>query len=487
MGRALRAREAALVEQSLQVAVTDCDTTAMDDASDVLMSEANAISDACMTGSVGYSIGGSDDGEDNRKASGGASSVDAPLQNDQPHKAQPRTRLQDISNERSASLAQGEQPGLNPAGQGCAHSEQSSIATVSQDAVVERAMKVVTSDPSGPTASGEPPISKKACVEDCVLIKAAVNVVFNQHGNCICRSGERPDLPLSREEAYGHVAVDLFLGTVELLTEEPRQIGKRVDNHATREHRSHENVKGNAKDKRKNARAAARKDTAKAAVLEQTIEQIDAWVENKRTERLAKLVDLELPDPKSVVVERAAPCVAPPEDPLLALIREGMLTIEHLQREAEEIKVAYEGAKAKTRRLMQRASKMPGPPAKVTGSRGRAAGEQWVEKQSAMLEELHEAKDREHLYYAALEENQEKLLAVAEEVESAEVRLRDRARESRDASAAVQNALEKALLEREAIASRLAAVEAAEAAQQAGAAIAVGIPVAEGAAEGVPV
>ena len=50
-----------------------------------------------------------------------------------------------------------------------------------------------------------------------------------------------------------------------VLSPELRQIGKNVDNYASREKRSHENAKEKAKDKRKNARSAARNNEAKAA------------------------------------------------------------------------------------------------------------------------------------------------------------------------------------------------------------------------------
>ena len=67
-----------------------------------------------------------------------------------------------------------------------------------------------------------------ASVGLCCSVKTVVHAVFTDHADRICRSPERPDLPISKEEACGHVIGSLCIG--ELLAEEGRKIGKRVYN-----------------------------------------------------------------------------------------------------------------------------------------------------------------------------------------------------------------------------------------------------------------
>ena len=100
-----------------------------------------------------------------------------------------------------------------------------------------------------------------------VRIRGTIRDLFSRRTDCICRSLERPDLALSMEEAYGHLAADLMLGPAELLPDEPRRIGTQVDTLALREDKLHENARSMAKDARDNARKAARKFEAKAAAL----------------------------------------------------------------------------------------------------------------------------------------------------------------------------------------------------------------------------
>jgi hypothetical protein len=97
---------------------------------------------------------------------------------------------------------------------------------------------------------------------------------------------------MSQEEAFGYASFDLMRGSVDLVYEEARKIGKRLDYHASREKKSHDNAKEKAKDQRKNARVAARNNEAKVASLNATLAAIDMGLEAKCAERLAKPVDL---------------------------------------------------------------------------------------------------------------------------------------------------------------------------------------------------
>ena len=132
-------------------------------------------------------------------------------------------------------------------------------------------------------------------------------------GNSVCRSPERPDLQLSQEEAYGRLVVDLVDGPTELVAKELREIGKRVDNKATREKQAKEKARQHAKDRRKNARTAARNNEEKAARLDATLAEIEVDCEAKLAARLATVVDLELP-PENTVVHETRPATAAEEE-----------------------------------------------------------------------------------------------------------------------------------------------------------------------------
>ena len=62
-----------------------------------------------------------------------------------------------------------------------------------------------------------------------VLVKQGVVNVWKQRGDAICRSPERPDLKMSQEEAQGWAVAAVV--DRELLPDEARPIGKRVDNY----------------------------------------------------------------------------------------------------------------------------------------------------------------------------------------------------------------------------------------------------------------
>ena len=80
--------------------------------------------------------------------------------------------------------------------------------------------------------SGDP-ICETLSVRLCVRLKAAVAKIYRERASDICRSPERPDLRLSKEEAQGHFAGNLIIG--ELLESEARRVGKDVDNVCARD------------------------------------------------------------------------------------------------------------------------------------------------------------------------------------------------------------------------------------------------------------
>ena len=67
----------------------------------------------------------------------------------------------------------------------------------------------------------------------CERLKAQVAQVYKDRASDICRSPERPDLRLSKEEAQGHAMGSLVIG--ELLESEARRVGKDIDNVCAKE------------------------------------------------------------------------------------------------------------------------------------------------------------------------------------------------------------------------------------------------------------
>jgi hypothetical protein len=280
----------------------------MSGTNDESMTDLDGMSDAPPTASSGYGVGEAMDVDAAASCSGDNATANDAESSQPPHSYPTRTQSQNSQAGSTLSTTNGNCAGYTSS-DGVVNSDaRGPLAAVSDDTLLERALKICTSDPDGPVSSGEPGIGGTVLVEHCVRVKATINKVYEKpHSGSICRSPERPDLQMSQEEAYGRVVVDLIVGPTDLVPKELREIGKRVDNHATREKRSHDNAKENAKDKRKNARTAARKDEVKAAVLDETLAAIETSLEGKRTERLAKVVDIGLPDPKTVVVDGPAP------------------------------------------------------------------------------------------------------------------------------------------------------------------------------------
>jgi hypothetical protein len=279
----------------------------MSGTNDERMADLDDVSDAPPAASSGYGVGEAMDVEAAASCSANNAIVDDAQNSQLPHGYSTRTQSQNAQADSTLSTANGNCAGFTSS-DGVVNSDaRGPLAAVSDARLLERALKTVTSNADGPTSSGERGIGGTVLVEHCVRVKSTIHTVYETHGDSICRSPERPDLQLSQEEAYGRVMVDLIVGPTDLVPKELREIGKRVDNHATREKKSHDNAKEKAKDKRKNARTAARNNEAKAAALDDTLAGIETDLEGKRTERLAKEVDLGLPDPKSVVVDGPAP------------------------------------------------------------------------------------------------------------------------------------------------------------------------------------
>ena len=100
-----------------------------------------------------------------------------------------------------------------------------------------------------------------------------MQAVFSDHADNVCRSPERPDLRLSKEEAQGHLAGNLVIG--ELLPVEARAVGKRVDNHIMAEAEASKKASKRAKEKRRTARAKADEAARREAALAKV--EADIW------------------------------------------------------------------------------------------------------------------------------------------------------------------------------------------------------------------
>ena len=135
-----------------------------------------------------------------------------------------------------------------------------------------------------------------ATVMVAVLVKQAIVAVWKDAANKICHSPERPDLKMSQEEAQGWLVGALF--ERELLLPEARNVGKRVDNYAAAEDKAAKKAKETAKGKKKEARKAATQE-----LVQDKLARIEAGLEAKREERLAREIDLDLPPVRSTIVE----------------------------------------------------------------------------------------------------------------------------------------------------------------------------------------
>ena len=152
-----------------------------------------------------------------------------------------------------------------------------------RDASVDHGGELCTNDPT---------------VNVCLLVKSAVKACFEHHTADICRSPERPDLRLSKEEAQGYLVGSLVIG--ELLAAEARAIGKRVDYVVSTEEKAKQEAKRQAKEKRRAARATEG-DEARAAALA-AVEEGEAALLAARL-HASVAATLKLPARSTVVVE----------------------------------------------------------------------------------------------------------------------------------------------------------------------------------------
>ena len=137
----------------------------------------------------------------------------------------------------------------------------------------------------------------------------AINNTFDQQRARLCRSPERPDLTISKEEALGWLLAEMF--NCELLVPEARGLGKRVGKQISVTVKNEKaEITTKAKTARSEARKAAKKDEDLEALLDTTIRQIDAVADTQRTAVDARVYELNLPTAK-IVTAKAKPAPKP--------------------------------------------------------------------------------------------------------------------------------------------------------------------------------
>ena len=138
-------------------------------------------------------------------------------------------------------------------------------------------------------------------------IRAVVTALFHDFVDRICSSPERPDLRLAEEEALGHLAGSLVVG--ELLPEEARRVGKRVDYYAAQEKKTAEKAKESARQKKKALRK--KKGADQDLELEEKCRQLDEAAATAQSMRLAKEAAVGLPARSTSIVATRQPAAAP--------------------------------------------------------------------------------------------------------------------------------------------------------------------------------
>ena len=103
-----------------------------------------------------------------------------------------RTRLQEEACDPSEASAKDEGAGSHPNEVGVNNAALEALAAVTDDQLLQRVMKMLTSVASGPVASGEPGLGGDALVAHCVRVKPVVFKVYEKHRSSVCRSPERP-------------------------------------------------------------------------------------------------------------------------------------------------------------------------------------------------------------------------------------------------------------------------------------------------------
>jgi hypothetical protein len=340
----------------------------MVDDNDVSMAEPDGAGDAHEQHSSGYDVGDTVGAVASDDALGAALDVQGEVGATHPEVvgARAETFSEDIPPVDSSDAA--EDAVYSSAEGGYPTASDAPNDLVSIEMLLMRATIMFTSSAEAPIKSGHAGLGCATTVELCTLVKKAIATLFEQRRAETCRSPERSDLQLSQEEASGYLLVDVVRGNIELVVPEPRQIGKRVEEKAGAEKRAHENAKEKAKTKRKNARTAAGKDEAKAATLDATLAAIDADVAAKQTERLAKPVDLKLPDPRSAVVDGPAPVhwrhrpqrEEDSEEPLPETVEEAEEALAQMLADVDAANAAAEAYQLAAERASKSLGRLPG-------------------------------------------------------------------------------------------------------------------------------
>lgn len=203
-------------------------------------------------------------------------------------------------------------------------------------------------------ALGGEPVCETPTVGLCIRCKAAVIKLYMQCASNVCRSPERPDLRLSKEEAQGHLMGNLVLG--ELLESEARRIGKDIDNVCAKEEAAKKQAAKDAKEARRKARQAV----ADPAAAAQAAAVVDTAVERACAERLCALVVLpNLPPRSSVIVPMPAPCANRRKPSKVSkIIATPKDNLERLEEQAAAMEASIpraEAARMKAKRARERA------------------------------------------------------------------------------------------------------------------------------------
>ena len=200
-------------------------------------------------------------------------------------------------------------------GEGVESTPMTGAASLQLESVLERAVRMFAVGADASIVFVLIPLAGEPSVEVCVLVKQAVYDLYEskRYRSLIGRSPERPDLRLSQEEALGYL-LGAIVG-VELLQQETRAFGSKVEFQALQEKKAIEKAKEAMKGKKKSARAVASKSAAAAAVLDATLEDIDAAAQRERAARRAQ-VPPKLVLPRGRIVEpRLAPAQPSPPCP----------------------------------------------------------------------------------------------------------------------------------------------------------------------------
>ena len=166
--------------------------SSMDSYNDVTMAEAHGIDDPVALDSAGS--GDAESGQASMDVEHSIESTPAVLKElvAPPCANGGRTRLQEEACDPSEASAKDEGAGSHPNEVGVNNAALEALAAVTDDQLLQRVMKMLTSVASGPVASGEPGLGGDALVAHCVRVKPVVFKVYEKHRSSVCRSPERP-------------------------------------------------------------------------------------------------------------------------------------------------------------------------------------------------------------------------------------------------------------------------------------------------------